>query len=80
MLHLILAALAVVIAANVAAIIVIAMTLARFRKIILGKNQGMTVEGVIGAKATPEGALVVKREALSQLATIISSNSVSTAA
>jgi hypothetical protein len=40
MLHLILAAIAVVIAANVAAIIVIAMTLARFRKIILGKNQG----------------------------------------
>jgi hypothetical protein len=40
MLHLILAALAVVIAANVAAIILIAMTLTRFRKIILGKNQG----------------------------------------
>jgi hypothetical protein len=40
MLHLILAALAVVIAANVAAIIVIAMTLTQFRKIILGKDQG----------------------------------------
>ena len=40
MLHLILAALAVVIAANVAAIIVTAMTLTRFRKIILGKNEG----------------------------------------
>ena len=45
------------IAANVAAIILIAMTLTRFRKIILGKNQGMTVEGVIGAKPTPDGAL-----------------------
>jgi hypothetical protein len=40
MLHLIFASLVIVIVANVVAVIVIAATLTRFRKIILGKNEG----------------------------------------
>jgi type IV secretory pathway component VirB8 len=39
-LHLIFASLVIVIVANVAAVIVIAAMLTRFRKIFLGKNEG----------------------------------------